>query len=130
MSSNPPSTPSRDIPGRDRLPDPDKTGTIQFGGRERVTGQEAEWMRPALDELLTMGIEPFGATRILFVGPCGRPYLAGTGDVDCPGLPWIEIDHSWESALRALQRFVDFADAEGETVEGRKEYAHFRARLN
>lgn len=107
--------------GTGGIPEPEDLSTETVGGHERITGAEARWLMVALAEVATVGADAYGAKRILLVGPEGEPYLAGDGDAEGLDLPWLELTHSWESALGQMVNFVRFAEQEGWEVEGKEE---------
>ncbi|PQJ36815.1 hypothetical protein BSZ35_00225 [Salinibacter sp. 10B] len=116
--------------GLSGVPVIEQLDTVNVGGRERITGTDARWMVIGLAEVLTLQVEIYGAERRLLIGPEGEPYLAGNGRVEHDWLPWLEFEHTWESALRRLERFIDFVEAEGEEVQQKEYYEQLRARLN
>jgi len=109
------------------IPGPDDLDTVTIGGHQRIMGTDARWMSVALAEVLTLRIDMHGAERKLLIGPEEKPYLFGTGDVDVGWLPWLEFEHTWESAIHQLESFIDFVESEGEEVEGKPRYERLRA---
>jgi len=116
--------------GLSGVPVIEQLDTVNVGGRERITGTDARWMVIGLAEVLTLQVEMYGAERRLLIGPEGEPYLAGSGEVDHDWLPWLEFEHTWDSALRRLERFVEFVEAEKQEVRGKESYEQLRASLN
>jgi hypothetical protein len=142
---------ARDKPVRELFP-VEKRLTKKIGGHRRLTGHQAKELVGILDEVLTVKAtfpsrdtvptrdtpgngtpesSPIEAGRKLYLGR-GRLHVAGFGEIDGeqgPGLPWIEVDHSPESAIRSVDRFAAFLEAEEVLISGKERLRRLQSRL-
>lgn len=142
---------AREKPAHELFP-VEKRVTKKVGGRRRLTGHQAKELAGILDEVLTVKAtfpsrdtlpsrdtpeteapksSSIEAGRKLYLGK-GRLHVAGFGEIDGeqgPDLPWIEVDHSPESALRSVDRFTAFLEAEEALISGKERLRHLQSRL-
>lgn len=110
-------------------------------GRYRAGGEAAEYLADLFMEVaaltgrfLTDG-QAARAVRRLLVDGQSTPYILG----ESPSRVWIEMGHTWATALQAMEDFRELPNHPGaryrenvsfDIVDGEAHYHRFRARLN